>query len=1135
MHIQLLGGVRASSNDGASLDVGPAKCQIVLAALSLAAGSAVPVTRLVELVWGEDPPRTAAKTVQTYIARLRKGLGPDTIVRLGASYRLDVQPDSVDALRFQTLLDRGNTAAALAEWTGAPLAGLDSHGLAATVVALVEQYLGAVEVDLEAVVEANPPAAIGPLTELTSTYPFRESLWALLMTSLYRAGRQSDALAAYRTARSHLVEQLGVEPGPRLRALESSILDHDERLDDPRSTRGSSPEPPSGTVTFGFCEVEDAERLWSTHRLEMTVAAARLDELVRAAAADQRGRVWTTAGGAFGVAFHRAADAVRWADQLHTTAREPWPGAVALRLRVGVHTGETEERGREYFGPAVEVAKRLADAAHGGQTLVSGVTAALLDHVDLQALGSFLLEGTVTEQLILQLGDHDHPPLRIDAGRRGNLPRRSDRLIGREEQLDTTAEALTTAPIVTLVGPGGIGKTRFALAVAHRSATEFEGGTWWVELGLIGSPKDVPRAVADALDVKENATRTLTESIVLGLGSRHALLVLDNCEHVIDGAAALAHAVAEGCPHTRVLTTSREALNVAHEQLIGVPPLEPAGAGVELFNERAAAADRAFDPDTSRSDVEEICRRLDGVPLAIELAAARTRSLSPPEVLERLDDHLRLLTGGRRVGVERHRTLRATIQWSYDLLTTPEQVVFNRISIFAGAFDHTAAAAVTADESLADVDVDDLLSALVERSMLISESGPFGRRLRQLESIRQFGAERLFEAGQTELIAVRHAQWCLDKVTIIHGLLNGRAEIEGAARLGELWVNLRAAVDWACATRHYELAHALVRPVASEVLLRSQSEICDWYERILEITPAKEEELIVSGLTWAAHRYMQNRDPRSYQQLVDRYGEPDRPETRYARAFANDNNERLLVEALPAAHEFRARGEEDLAGISEVWFGGALLGTGRFTEHDTLMAELEDRYRAHGPPTLLSWVLLMSGFSASFQGNQTKAEQFFEDSINIDVPDSTPSLSKPIEARSALRRGNRPQAFRVLRSFIDDLLEFDMMSGTTFACIEFINMMTGIDRPDDAARVLGYLRTTGLLETNASPFSQLVADAANKLATRVAQRDDRHREPEPTLDERQTLAYMRRVLEQLLDIEHPTHLGQANDEVRTQT
>ena len=224
VRIGLFGGVSAVTDGGEPLDIGPAKCQTVLAVLALSAGSAVPVSRLVELVWGDEPPRTAEKTLQSYVVRLRAGLGADAIVRTGAAYRLAVPADAVDVARFRRQLDSGNVEAALAEWTGTPLAGLDAPGLTPIVDGLVEQWLGAVETDLARRVETDPPGVIGPLTELTADYPFREGLWSLLMTALYRVGRQADALAAFQHARGHLVEQLGVEPGPRLKDLESRIL-----------------------------------------------------------------------------------------------------------------------------------------------------------------------------------------------------------------------------------------------------------------------------------------------------------------------------------------------------------------------------------------------------------------------------------------------------------------------------------------------------------------------------------------------------------------------------------------------------------------------------------------------------------------------------------------------------------------------------------------------------------------------------------------------------------------------------------------------------------------------------------------------------------------------------------------------
>jgi predicted ATPase/DNA-binding SARP family transcriptional activator len=1144
VQIRLFGGVSATGDGGKPVDVGPAKCQAVLAALALSPRAAVPVARLIQLVWGDDPPRTADKTLQSYVVRLRKGLGPGAIVRTGAAYRLDADPDDVDVARFQRELaaagtDPDGVARALAEWTGVPLAGLEAPGLAGAVESLVEQWLGAVEIDLGRRVETDPAAAVGELTELTAAHPFREGLWALLMTALYRAGRQADALAAYRRVRHQLVEHLGVEPGPRLRELESSILGHDERLRVDRAN-GSGLGLPTGTVTFGFSDVEDSTRLWATHRETAAVAVARHDELVRAAVARHGGYVFATGGDSFGVAFHRASDAVAWALELQaSTGREAWPGGVTLRVRIGLHTGETHERGKGYFGPAVIVAARLAAAAHGGQTLVSGVTAVLLDRSDLRDLGTYRLDGVVAEQRILQLGEGEHPPLRTEDRRQGNLPRRLGRLIGREDALDAVGRALAGSPVVTLVGPGGIGKTRLALAAARRFEVDLTGGAWLIGLAEIAASSDVPRAVADVLDVQESPGRTLTRSIVASLQAHRALLVLDSCEHVIDGAASLARAVAEGCPDVRVLATSREGLGVGSEQLVVVAPLEPSGAGVELFDERASAVSPSFDPLAHRAEVEEICRRLDGVPLAIELAAARTTTLSPADLVARLDDRLRLLSGGRRNSVERHRTMRAALMWSYELLTEPEQVLFQQLSIFAGPFDLDAAATVAGVGAGAGagvgagaggvdpVDVDDLLGSLVERSMLVVESGPFGRRFRLLETMRQFGAEHLSEAGGTggtggtagtggtDRVAERHARWCLDRVTRIGELLAGPGEIEGVARLGELWPNLRAAVDWACATGDRRLARALVRPVAAEIYLRSQGEIGVWAERILDITPPDDEDVLAFGMMWAARRYMRNMDRDGYERLVARYGEPDHPMVRYARAFLWSDYDEMVRWAPLAVAALRREGDDHLADRFEIaGLGITLLLTGRFEEHDALLTELLDRYRDGGPPTSLNWTLAYLGVSASAQGRDDLAWRYFDEAARIPLPPRTSAFTNPVEARAALRRGDRAAALATLRSYVDELLEQDNMYMAKVACVEFVTMMAGVECWEAGARMLDYLESSGAFG-DAPPLRSAVADAATAIAA--------HAPSEPPAsadahahDDRQALTYMRTTLDELL-------------------
>ncbi|MFK8025614.1 MAG: hypothetical protein AB8G26_16780 [Ilumatobacter sp.] len=325
----------------------------------------------------------------------------------------------------------------------------------------------------------------------------------------------------------------------------------------------------------------------------------------------------------------------------------------------------------------------------------------------------------------------------------------------------------------------------------------------------------------------ESSKRTLGEAIVAMLSTRPAIVLLDNCEHVVDGVSTLVSELLNQCPSLTVLATSREGLGVPGEQLISVGPLNAEDAGADLFVERALDADPSLDLD--RDTVEAVCRRLDGVPLAIELAAARARTITPGELLERLDDSFRVLTGSRRRTLERHRTLRATMQWSYDLLTDDEQLLFRRLSVFSGPFDLRAAERVVADRDLRAADVGALVSDLVDRSMCLVESGTTGRRFRLLEPMRQFGLDELHATGSDADLRRRHAEHICDRISGIHRLLAGPREIEGVAELTELWPNLRSAVDWAIDERDVRLAHQLVAPVAAQGFLRrGLGELGDW-------------------------------------------------------------------------------------------------------------------------------------------------------------------------------------------------------------------------------------------------------------------------------------------------------------------
>ncbi len=1083
--IRLLGAIEAVDNEGRQVDLGPEKCRAVLAALALSVGEAVPVSRIIDLVWGATPPRTAEKTLQSYVTRLRKGLGPDTIVRAGTAYRLGLPVDAVDAARFQRHLDGAETAAALAEWEGTPLAGLADGGFGPIVDGLTEQWLGAVEGELAAQIDQDAGAAIGRLTELTADHPFREGLWALLMTALYRVGRQADALGAYRRARQQLVDQLGVEPGPRLRALEASILEQDDQLNGASRRTSTNSGPPAGTVTLAYADVVGTIELWATHRQALNAALSTIEGQVRSTAEHTGGHVFNVSGESFGVAFHRPSEAARWAVELQTAiAEHGLPDTPGLGIRIGINTGETEDRGPGYFGPAVNIASALAAVGHRGQTLVSAATAALLDGTnELRQLGTFRLDQVINDQRILQLGPGEHPPLRTEEARNGNLPRRLGQLLGRDDDLQAVTDTLSETPVMTLIGPGGIGKTRLAITAARVSQEDYRDGVWLVELSGITSSDDVARAVADVLQVRDNPKLGMIGSVVAAIGGRQSMIVLDNCEHVIDGAAELVEAIQEACPDIRILATSREGLGVAGERLMAVRPLEPEGAGVDLFIERACAVAPSFDPSAERELIAEICRRLDGVPLAIELAAARIKTLSPSDLIDRLDNRLRLLSGGRRSSVERHRTLRATVQWSYDLLAPTDQVLFQRLSVFAGPFDLTAAERIAGGLDsppseltldMTDLDMGDLLRGLVDRSMLIVDSGPFGRRFRLLETMRQFGAECLSEAGDTDLIAERHARWCLQEVNRIHVGLCGSGEVEAVTRLNELWPNLRAGFDWACTVGDRRLAFALVRPVAAEILLRAQTEIGDWLERLLEIPPDDttedgDEDLLPFCLLWVAHRYTIDQNHEAFDRLVARYGAPDHPWVNYGRAFLYEDSDDL-ASSWPAAERIaKERGEHYLAGLIRLGGRGqSMMSLGRFDELEEFAVVEADLYRTSGPPTMLTFCLAMLAYAALLQGEEDQAERFFNDAAAVDTPDRTLGIDSAMRARTAIRRGQPEQAFQFLSEHIEMLLDTGNLYMTRSAAVDFINAMYAVGRVDEAAMIRGYLNRPDLLDIEMS-------------------------------------------------------------------
>jgi predicted ATPase/class 3 adenylate cyclase/DNA-binding CsgD family transcriptional regulator len=572
---------------------------------------------------------------------------------------------------------------------------------------------------------------------------------------------------------------------------------------------------PTGTVTLLLADVEGSTRLWENQPDEMTAAVARLDRVVLEAVAANDGvrPVEQGEGDSFVVAFGRASDAVACALGLQRAPLAP------IRLRIGVHTGEIQLRDdANYIGPTINRTARLRDLAHGGQTVLSGATEAMIvDRLPADAwltdLGTHPLRDLPRLERVVQLCHPDlvneFPPLRTSkAFAAANLPVQLTSFVGRDSEMNELRQLFADNRLVTLTGAGGVGKTRLAIQVAAAMAGEFSDGVWYVDLAPITDPQLVAVTVARALGLPDQPGRSTMDTLLRFVRDRQMLVVLDNCEHLLDASAALVVAVLSGAARLTVLATSREAIGVAGEVSWRVPSLSLDGEALALFTDRARHARPDFTlTDANAAAVGEICARLDGVPLAIELAAARVRALSLAEILDSLHDRFRLLTGGARTAVRRQQTLRASVDWSHALLTQPERVLLRRLAVFLGGFDLDAAQAVAGGGDVERFQVLDQLTLLVDKSLVLAENTGGRTRYRLLETVRQYALEKLAESGEADAVRARHR----DHYTAMAALLDAPAGSDYEQRLEQAETeidNLRAAFGWSRDNSDLELALA---------------------------------------------------------------------------------------------------------------------------------------------------------------------------------------------------------------------------------------------------------------------------------------------------------------------------------------
>jgi predicted ATPase/class 3 adenylate cyclase/DNA-binding CsgD family transcriptional regulator len=584
---------------------------------------------------------------------------------------------------------------------------------------------------------------------------------------------------------------------------------------------------PSGMVTLLFTDIEGSIGLWESDREAMAEASARHNRVVREQIEVAGGQVFKTVGEAFRAVFADPSAALASAVAIQRVAgSEPWPPGLPIWVRIVLHSGTCLERDGDYFGPVVNRVSRLLAVGHGGQVLVTGATHELLADrlpggIGLRDLGEHRLKDLGRAERVFQVTGpgltERFGPLRSldDPALRHNLPSQATSFVGRAAELAELRSLVRAGSrLVTIAGPGGIGKSRLALQVAAEALDGDGDGVWLVELAPVAEPELVAGTVAAVLHVRGDPGRPMLNTLVDAVGDRYLLVVLDNAEHVLGAVAKLADALMRSCPRACLLVTSREPLGVSGEHVfrvpsLAVPPADLAAPGplaafesVQLFAERAVMYRQGFALDQANAAaVAAVCVRLDGIPLAIELAAARLGSLSVPEISSRLDQRFRLLTGGSRTALARHQTLRALIDWSYDLLNPGEQLVLDRLSVFAGGWTLAAAEAVTSAGDAGEWQVLDHLAALADKSLVQAEEMRGSTRYRLLETVRHYAAERLARRTGSELDETRgaHRDHYLALVQTAGQHLRGPDEAAWLDRLEVEFDNIRAALAFSLA------------------------------------------------------------------------------------------------------------------------------------------------------------------------------------------------------------------------------------------------------------------------------------------------------------------------------------------------
>ena len=808
MEYRVLGPIEVMLH-GQPLVTGGYRQRLVLALLLSRANSPVGIDWLVTAVWGDSPPRTARRTLQVYLVRLRQLLGAEAITTIPDGYTLHAVPDEVDWMQFERLARRGDRLVradpvaaaatlreALALWRGRPYGDLgEVVALAPEVGRLDELRLATVERRVDAdLTSGQSIGLVAELDELVAEHPLRERLRGQLMLALYRSERQAEALGVYEDARAVLDEELGIRPSVELRELHARILRQDPTLEPSRPEEEggppaapdlharvagrTSPDLPSGLVTFVMTDIEGSTRLFRRFPDAYPSMLRRHQQILVQAWVAHAGTMVEADGDGTLASFADAAEALRACTEAQAAlAAETWPGQAELRVRMGVHTGLAIPKDGDYIALAVHQTARVADAAHGGQVLVSTASTAAAQGqsgFQLTPLGRYRLRDfdkpEALSQLTVPRSGTGFPPVRALPAEGHNLSLPHTSFVDRETERAFLADHLSPGGLLTVVGPGGVGKSRLASEVGVQLADGWPDGVWRVSVDTLGDSNRLVASIAESIGM--TLTRQdAAEQLVAWLQESGALLVLDGCERHLGHVASLVETLRQRTTRSAVLATSREPLHLSGEVVLRLRPLstdrpglnssgEPEVApAVQLFVDRAQAADSAFalTPDNQPA-VLEVVRRLDGLPLAEEIAAARTAAFSPAELLESIDRGIKVLKSPNPSLPERQRTIENLLRWSEDLLSEPERVTLRRLAVFAGPFTLAAARVAGADGEVDDDDLPDNLWALVDQSLITADPSAGGTRYRMLDLVRRYAEARLVDSGEAETTAMRVGQ-----------------------------------------------------------------------------------------------------------------------------------------------------------------------------------------------------------------------------------------------------------------------------------------------------------------------------------------------------------------------------------------